>query len=211
VTASALSSIPAEHSGMAASMTNTSRELGAVTGVAVLGSLVNGVVIASLVKRLTALGIPKQFQSQVVAAVTTGTFNSQSSAAARQNPGIAKIVTRSSTPPGARSPPGSTGRSPGRCVDAVLRRPRCLHHAGQRAERRGGTHGKRRARHLVAHAPPPQARFQSIGAGLSAPTSALFHVFPSSSFISFEPPPQERLGGPVLMVVVPIDGSAQEA
>jgi len=93
VTASALSSIPAEHSGMAASMTNTSRELGAVAGVAVLGSLVNGVLIASLVKRLTALGIPKQFQSQVVAAVTTGTFNSQSSAAAKQNPGIAKIVT----------------------------------------------------------------------------------------------------------------------
>ncbi len=92
VTSSALSSIPAEHSGMAASMTNTSRELGAVAGVAVLGSLVNGVLISSLVRRLTALGIPKQFQSQVVAAVTTGTFNSQSSAAAKQDPGIAKIV-----------------------------------------------------------------------------------------------------------------------
>lgn len=93
VTASALSSIPAEHSGMAASMTNTSRELGAVTGVAVLGSLVNGVLIASLVRRLTALGIPKQFQSQVVTAVTAGTFNNQASAAAKQSPGLAKMVT----------------------------------------------------------------------------------------------------------------------
>jgi EmrB/QacA subfamily drug resistance transporter len=93
VTASALSSIPAEHSGMAASMTNTSRELGAVTGVAVLGSLVNGLLITSLVKRLTELGIPKQFQDQVVAAVTTGTFNGQSSAAAKRYPGLAKMVT----------------------------------------------------------------------------------------------------------------------
>ena len=93
VTASALSSIPAEHSGMAASMTNTSRELGAVAGVAVLGSLVNGVLITSLVRRLTALGVPKQFQSQVVTAVTAGTFNSQASAAAKNSPGLAKLVT----------------------------------------------------------------------------------------------------------------------
>jgi len=92
VTASALSSIPAEHSGMAASMTNTSRELGAVTGVAVLGSLVNGVLVASLVSRLNALGVPKSFQNSVVAAVTTGTFNGQAGAAAKANPALAKMV-----------------------------------------------------------------------------------------------------------------------
>jgi len=92
VTAAALSSIPAEHSGMAASMTNTSRELGAVTGVAVLGSLVNGVLVTSLVSRLNALGVPKLFQSSVVAAVTTGTFNGQASAEAKASPGIAKMV-----------------------------------------------------------------------------------------------------------------------
>jgi MFS family permease len=39
VTASALSAVPAERSGMAASAANTSREIGAVTGVAVLGYL----------------------------------------------------------------------------------------------------------------------------------------------------------------------------
>jgi EmrB/QacA subfamily drug resistance transporter len=39
VTASALSAVPAERSGMAASAANTSREVGAVTGVAVLGYL----------------------------------------------------------------------------------------------------------------------------------------------------------------------------
>ena len=47
-TSSALSVIPPEHSGMAASMTNTSRELGAVAGVAILGSVVNGQLTVDL-------------------------------------------------------------------------------------------------------------------------------------------------------------------
>src|SRR3984885_11628393 len=42
ITSAALGSVPAKHSGMAASTTNTFRELGAVVGVAVLGSIVNG-------------------------------------------------------------------------------------------------------------------------------------------------------------------------
>ena len=41
VTSAALSTVPAERSGMAASATNTSRELGAVFGVAVLGAVLN--------------------------------------------------------------------------------------------------------------------------------------------------------------------------
>ena len=41
VTSAALTVVPPERSGMAASATNTSRELGAVVGVAVLGSMVN--------------------------------------------------------------------------------------------------------------------------------------------------------------------------
>ena len=77
VTSAALSIVPAEHSGMAASMTNTSRELGAVAGVAVLGSVVNGQLTTNLVHRLTAIGIPKSFQSEVITAVTTGSFNEQ--------------------------------------------------------------------------------------------------------------------------------------
>lgn len=73
----ALSVIPSQHSGMAASMTNTSRELGAVAGVAVLGSVVNGQLTVNLAHRLTAIGIPSQFQSIVIAAVETGTVSSQ--------------------------------------------------------------------------------------------------------------------------------------
>jgi EmrB/QacA subfamily drug resistance transporter len=79
VTSSAMSVIPHEHSGMAASMTNTSREMGAVAGVAVLGSIVNGQLTVDLVHKLTALGVPKVFQNVVVTAVVTGTTNQQAS------------------------------------------------------------------------------------------------------------------------------------
>ncbi|HMK99925.1 MAG TPA: MFS transporter, partial [Acidimicrobiales bacterium] len=74
VTSSALSAVPREHSGMAASMTNTSREMGAVAGVAVLGSIVNGQLSVALAHRLHQLGIPQSFISLVLTAVTTGTF-----------------------------------------------------------------------------------------------------------------------------------------
>jgi MFS family permease len=79
-TSTALSVIPPDHSGMAASMTNTSRELGAVAGVAVLGSVVNGQLTVNLVQRLIAIGIPPQFRSIVISAVETGSVHSQASA-----------------------------------------------------------------------------------------------------------------------------------
>jgi len=49
ITSSVLAAVPAERSGMAASATNTSREVGAVIGVAVLGSIVNGRLHTELV------------------------------------------------------------------------------------------------------------------------------------------------------------------
>jgi EmrB/QacA subfamily drug resistance transporter len=94
VTTSALAAIPPEHSGMAASMTNTSRVLGSVAGVAILGSVVNGQLTVDLVRRLTAIGIPKAFQSQVIVAVTTGTFSQQASAAAGGSKSLAQIVNK---------------------------------------------------------------------------------------------------------------------
>jgi EmrB/QacA subfamily drug resistance transporter len=72
ITTSALNSVPPERSGMAASATNTSREIGAVTGVAVLGALVNARLSASLTSQLKELGIPDNFQSIVINAVETG-------------------------------------------------------------------------------------------------------------------------------------------
>ncbi len=92
ITSGALGSVPAEHSGMAASAANTFRELGAVVGVAVLGSIVNGQLTVNLVQKLTAIGIPKAYQSLVVSAVTTGTYQGEAKSAATKSPAIAHIV-----------------------------------------------------------------------------------------------------------------------
>ena len=92
VTSAALGSVPAEHSGMAASTTNTFRELGAVVGVAVLGSIVNGQLTVNLVRRLTAIGIPKSYQSLVISAVTTGSYQGEAKAATKQDHAITHIV-----------------------------------------------------------------------------------------------------------------------
>jgi EmrB/QacA subfamily drug resistance transporter len=92
VTSAALGSVPSEHSGMASSATNTSRELGAVVGVAVLGSIVNGQLTVNLVRRLTAIGIPKAYQSLVVSAVTTGTYKGEAQSASAKDHAIAHIV-----------------------------------------------------------------------------------------------------------------------
>jgi len=77
VTSSALTSLPAANSGMAASTTNTSRELGAVAGVAILGSIVNGQLTVNLTNQLIAIGIPETYRAQIIAAVTTGSINAQ--------------------------------------------------------------------------------------------------------------------------------------
>jgi EmrB/QacA subfamily drug resistance transporter len=96
VTSSALTSVPAEHSGMAASTNNTSRELGAVAGVAILGSIVNGQLTVNLTARLVAIGIPESFRSQVIAAVTTGSLGSQaaSTKVGKGNASIQEIINK---------------------------------------------------------------------------------------------------------------------
>ena len=77
VNATALSSLPAANSGMASSAVNTSRELGAVAGVAILGSIVNGQLTVNLTARLVQLHIPAAFRNEIITAVTTGTAASQ--------------------------------------------------------------------------------------------------------------------------------------
>ena len=81
ITSSALTAVPPERSGMAASATNTSREIGAVTGVAVLGALVNSQLSSSLTSQLKHLGIPANFQAIVIHAVETGAVPSSGNAA----------------------------------------------------------------------------------------------------------------------------------
>ena len=95
VTSSALTSVPAEHSGMAASTTNTSRELGAVAGVAILGSIVNGQLTVNLLTRLAAIGIPPSYRSQVIAAITTGSLGSEAKGVAgKSSAAIQQIIAK---------------------------------------------------------------------------------------------------------------------
>ena len=63
VTSSVLGAVPAERSGMAASATNTSREFGAVTGIAILGAVVNAELRSGLVSRMTHLGASAALQA----------------------------------------------------------------------------------------------------------------------------------------------------
>jgi EmrB/QacA subfamily drug resistance transporter len=72
VTSTPLTVVPPEHSGMAASATNTSREMGAVFGVAVLGSIVNSKLTGQLGARLKELKIPPNIQGLVIQGVTGG-------------------------------------------------------------------------------------------------------------------------------------------
>jgi MFS family permease len=93
MTASVLALVPPEQSGMAASTVNTSRELGGVFGVAVLGAVVNAQLTSGLTEKLVRLGIPVQFRQLVIQFVTTGgnLTNVENSSAAR---GHGKIVAR---------------------------------------------------------------------------------------------------------------------
>lgn len=84
VTTVALAEVPARRSGMAASAANTSRELGAVFGVAVLGAMVNANLSSDLTHRLRSLGIPSLFQGVVISGVEHGGLTGGGSAAAAE-------------------------------------------------------------------------------------------------------------------------------
>jgi predicted MFS family arabinose efflux permease len=94
MTSTALAAIPPERSGLAASATNTSRELGAVFGVAVLGAVVNARLTGDLAHKLRALGVPPDFQALVIKAVTTGVAPSGAASSAGGTNGsiIAQVI-----------------------------------------------------------------------------------------------------------------------
>jgi predicted MFS family arabinose efflux permease len=95
VTSVPLAVVPAERSGMAASATNTSRELGSVVGVAVLGSMVNGFLTHGLSARLAHLGVPPAFRQLVIDAIERGEVPNQAGLAAYQasyGPVVTKVV-----------------------------------------------------------------------------------------------------------------------
>ena len=72
MTSAVLTIVPAERSGMAASTVNTSRELGGVFGVAILGAIVNAQLTTDLARKLAELGVPKTYRDVVTSIVTHG-------------------------------------------------------------------------------------------------------------------------------------------
>ena len=72
MTQSVLTLVPPRESGMAASTVNTSRELGGVFGVAVLGAVVNAQLTTGLSEKLVKLHIPLVYREVVIQFVTTG-------------------------------------------------------------------------------------------------------------------------------------------
>jgi hypothetical protein len=94
INATALISIPAANSGMAASTINTSRELGVVTGVAILGSIVNGQLTVNLTARLIQLGIPAAYRQQIITAVITGQVNSQAAKESGQSSAAVRAIIK---------------------------------------------------------------------------------------------------------------------
>jgi EmrB/QacA subfamily drug resistance transporter len=87
VTSSVLAAVPAERSGMAASATNTSREFGAVTGIAILGAVVSAELRTGLVSRMTQLHATHALQAYVLQVVETGSMSlSQAGSAAGSGP-----------------------------------------------------------------------------------------------------------------------------
>jgi EmrB/QacA subfamily drug resistance transporter len=72
MTQAVLTLVRPEESGMAASTVNTSRELGGVFGVAVLGAVVNAQLTTGLTEKLVRLHIPLVYRQVVIQFVTTG-------------------------------------------------------------------------------------------------------------------------------------------
>ncbi|MFC4376113.1 MFS transporter [Nocardia halotolerans] len=72
LTSAVLSGVPPEHSGMAAAVTNTMRQVGSAFGVAVLGALVSGFLSADLKARMNELGLPTTLQPDAIQAVERG-------------------------------------------------------------------------------------------------------------------------------------------
>ena len=89
ITSAVLSAVPAERSGMAASAANTSREIGVVTGAAILGSLMFSQLNASLLTQMNHLHVPAVYQGFVFSAIETGNFSQPSSL----SPYLEKLLT----------------------------------------------------------------------------------------------------------------------
>jgi len=72
LTAAVLGHVPAAHSGMAASATNTARQLGAVVGVAALGAIVNSRLTSEFGAKLADRGVTGASKNFILRMLETG-------------------------------------------------------------------------------------------------------------------------------------------
>jgi hypothetical protein len=66
MTAAVMASVPPQHAGVASAATNTSRELGGVFGIALLGAIVTGAFKRAFQSNLLAHGFPAAAASKIV-------------------------------------------------------------------------------------------------------------------------------------------------
>jgi MFS family permease len=92
LTAAVLGYVPAEHSGMAASATNTARQLGAVIGVAALGGLVTNQLTSDFGKSLTNSGITGSGKDFILKMLETGGADAAGLDIAHPSPVIKPLV-----------------------------------------------------------------------------------------------------------------------
>jgi EmrB/QacA subfamily drug resistance transporter len=92
VTSAVLNAVPPDRSGMAASAANTSREVGAVTGVAVLGALVFSQINSSLTARLVQLGVPVGYKAIILEFIETGQVVGVNVNNYKADPEVGKVI-----------------------------------------------------------------------------------------------------------------------
>lgn len=92
LTAAVLGHVPAAHSGMAASATNTARQLGAVVGVAALGALVNSHITNDFGRSLARSGIGGSSRDFLIKLLETGGSDAAGIDIAHPSPLIKPIV-----------------------------------------------------------------------------------------------------------------------
>src|SRR5205814_6465157 len=66
MTAAVMSSVPRQRSGMASATTNTSREVGGVFGIALLGAILTAKMKSALAVSLAALDLPANVRDQII-------------------------------------------------------------------------------------------------------------------------------------------------
>ena len=92
VTTTVMNAVPPDRSGMAASVANTSREIGAVTGVAILGALVFSRLNASLTTHLEQLGVPVSYKNLILSFIETGQVTGNLNQYSSYGPIVQKVI-----------------------------------------------------------------------------------------------------------------------